>query len=175
MGSPTGSTVRSRPLCDVGGVSDTHRGAVVEHIQLVSQDLSGFFTSIPTEQFHQALQVLLHQYDLKVGLNNVSHWSVYEIKSDHRRRIFKGKWCSMTKVPRACFMLRTCHLSLTLSSPTAIFNGHLFRQERGVAMGSPAAPPLCNLVAMVEDFSWHQTMSTLRFHSPDFEVIWHQR
>ena len=28
----------------------------VEYIQLVSQDLSGFFTSIPTERFHQALK-----------------------------------------------------------------------------------------------------------------------
>ena len=43
-----------------------------EYIQLISQDLSGFFTSIPVERFPQALQVLLHQYDIKVGLSNVS-------------------------------------------------------------------------------------------------------
>ena len=64
-----------------------------EYIQLICQGLSGFFTSIPVERFHEALQVILHQYDIKVGLNNVSHWSVYEVKSDHRRRIFKGKMC----------------------------------------------------------------------------------
>ena len=54
-------------------------------------------------------------------------------------------------------------------------NGYLFRQERGVAMGSPAAPPLCNLVATVEDYFWHQTMSSLRFQMPDFGVLWHER
>ena len=59
----------------------------MEYIQLVSQDLSGFFTSIPTERFHQALQVLLHRYDQVVGLRNTSHWSVYGVKSDHRRRV----------------------------------------------------------------------------------------
>ena len=69
-----------------------------EYVQLVSQDLSGFFTSIPVERFHQALQVLLHQYDLKVGLQNVSHWSVSEIKSDYRRRLFKGK-CRISAGP----------------------------------------------------------------------------
>ena len=63
-----------------------------EYVQLVSQDLSGFFTSIPVERFYQALQVLLHQYGLEVGLRSVSHWSVFEIKFDYRRRICKGKW-----------------------------------------------------------------------------------
>ena len=38
------------------------REGPTEYIQLVSQDFSGFFTSIPTERFHQALQVLLHRY-----------------------------------------------------------------------------------------------------------------
>ena len=71
-----------------------------EYIQLVSQDLSGFFTSIPTERFHQALHVLLHRYDQAVALRNTSHWSVYEAKSDHRRRMFKGKWRRQTKVPQ---------------------------------------------------------------------------
>ena len=47
--------------------------------------------------------------------------------------------------------------------------------ERGVAMGSPAAPPLCNLVATVEDYFWHQTMPSLRFQMPDFGVLWHER
>ena len=42
-------------------------------------------------------------------------------------------------------------------------------------MGSPAAPPLCNLVATVEDFFWHQTMCSLRFRMPDVGVIWHER
>ena len=71
-----------------------------EYIQLVSQNLSGFCTSTPTERFHQALQVLLHRYDQVVGLRNSSQWSVYEVKSDHRRRMFKGKWRRQTKVPR---------------------------------------------------------------------------
>ena len=42
-------------------------------------------------------------------------------------------------------------------------------------MGSLAAPPLCNLVATVEDFFWHQTMCSLRFRMSDFGVIWHER
>ena len=71
-----------------------------KYIQLVSQNLSGFFTSIPTERFHQDLQVLLHRYDQVVSLRNSSQWSVYEVKSDHRRRMFKGKWRRQTKVPR---------------------------------------------------------------------------
>ena len=142
----------------------------MEYIQLVSQDLSGFFTTIPTERFHQALQVFLHGYDQVVGLRNTSHWSVYEVKSDHRRRMFKGKWRRQTKVPRT---FREEDLQCFLDF--VIDNGYLFRQERGVAMGSPAAPPLCNLVATVEDFFWHQTMNSLRFQMPDFGVIWHER
>ena len=102
-----------------------------EYIQLVSQDLSGFFTSIPTERFHQALQVLLHRYDQVVGLRNVSHWSIYEVKSDHRRRMFKGKWRRQTKVPR---LFREEDLQLLLdfviNSSHFEINGYLFRQER---------------------------------------------
>ena len=147
-----------------------------EYIQLVSQDLSGFFTSIPTERFHQALQVLLHRYDQVVGLRNASHWSVYEVKSDHRRRMFKGKWRRQTKVPRT-FREEDlqCLLDFVIDNSHFEINGYLFRQERGVAMGSPAAPPLRNLVATVEDYFWHQTMDTLRFQMPDFGVIWHER
>ena len=147
-----------------------------EYIQLVSQDLSGFFTSIPTERFHQALQVLLHRYDQVVGLRNTSHWSVYELKSDHRRRMFKGKWRRQTKVPRT-FREEDlqCLLDFVIDNSRFEINGYLFRQERGVVMGSPAAPPLCNLVATVEDFFWHQTMNSLRFQTPDFGVIWHER
>ena len=140
-----------------------------EYVQLVSQDLSGFFTSIPVERFHQALQVLLHQYDLKVGLQNVSHWSVFGIKSDYRRRIFKGKWCRMTKIPR---VFHSEDLQILLDF--VIANSHV-RQVRGVAMGSPAATPLCNLVATVEDFFWHQTMTSLQCRLPDFGVIWHEQ
>ena len=148
----------------------------MEYIQLVSQDLSGFFTSIPTERFHQALQVLLHRYDQVVGLRNTSHWSVYEAKSDHRRRMFKGKWRRQTKVPQT-FREEDlqCLLDFVIDNSHFEINGYLFRQERGVAMGSPAAPPLCNLVATVEDFFWHQTMNSLRFQMPDFGVIWHER
>ena len=147
-----------------------------EHIHLVSQDLSGFFTSIPTERFHQALQVLLHRYDQVVGLRRSSQWSVYELKSDHRRRMFKGKWRRQTKVPRT-FREQDLRYLLDFVIDNSHFeiNGYLFRQERGVAMGSPAAPPLCNLVATVEDFFWHQTMCSLRFRMPDVGVIWHER
>ena len=147
-----------------------------EYIQLLSQDLSSFFTSIPTERFHQALQALLHRYDQVVGPRNVSHWSVFEVKSDHRRRMFKGKWRRQTKVPRI-FREEDLQMLLDFVINNSHFeiNGHLFRQERGVAMGSPAAPPLCNLVATVEDFFWHQTMTSLRFRLPDFGVLWHER
>ena len=147
-----------------------------EYIHLVSQDLSGFFTSIPTERFHQALQVLLHRYDQVVGLRRSSQWSVYELKSDHRRRMFKGKWRRQTKVPRT-FREQDLHYLLDFVIDNSHFeiNGYLFRQERGVAVGSPAAPPLCNLVATVEDFFWHQTVCSLRFRMPDVGVIWHER
>ena len=90
-----------------------------EYIQLVSQDLSGLFTSLPAERFHQALQVLLHRYDQVFGLRNVSHWSVYEVKSDHRRRMFKGKWRRQTKVPRI-FAKKICRYSSTLSSTATL-------------------------------------------------------
>ena len=135
-----------------------------EYIQLVSQDLSGFFTSIPTERFHKALQVLLHRYDQVVGLRDTSHWSVYEVKSDHRRRRFL-----------AHFVRRTFSVSLTSSLTTVTSRSTATCSSRNVAMGSRAAPPLCNLVATVEGFFWHQTMDSLRFQMPDFGVIWHER
>ena len=147
-----------------------------EYIHLVSQDLSGFFTSIPTERFHQALQVLIHRYDQVVGLRSSSQWSVYEVKSDHRRRMFKGKWRRQTKIPRIFREQDLRHLlDFVIDNSHFEINGYLFRQERGVAMGSPAAPPLCNLVATVDDFFWHQTMISLRFRMPDIGVIWHER
>ena len=129
----------------------------------MSQDLSGFFTSIPTERFHQAVQVLLHRHGQVVGL---------QVKSDHRRRMFKGKWRRQTKIPRI-FHAEDLQMLLDFVIDNSHFeiNGHLFRQERGVAMGSPAAPPLCNLVATVEDYFWHQTMTSLRFRLPDFGVL----
>ena len=113
---------------------------------------------------------------IRFFLRNASHWSVYELKSDHRRRMFKGRWRRQTKVPRT-FREEDlqCLLDFVIDNSHFEINGYLFRQERGVAMGSPAAPPLCNLVATVEDNFWHQTMDTLRFQLPDFGVIWHER
>ena len=98
------------------------------------------------------------------------------MKSDHRRRMFKGKWRRQTKVPRT-FREEDlqCLLDFVIDNSHCEINGYLFRQERGVATGSPAAPPLCNLVATVEDFFWHQTMNSLKFQMPDFAVIWHER
>ena len=100
------------------------------YIQLVSQDLSGFFTSIPTERFHKALH---HRYDQVVGLRNVSHWSVYEVKSDHRRRMFNDKWRRQTKIPRI-FRGEDLQMLLDFASNNSHFeiNGYIFRQERGV-------------------------------------------
>ena len=124
----------------------------------------------------QALQVLLHRYDQVVGLRRSSQWSVFEVKSDHRRRMFKGKWRRQTKIPRTFHEQDLRHLlDFVIDNSHFEINGYLFRQERGVAMGSPAAPPLCNLVATVEDFFWHQTMCSLRFRMPDIGVIWHER
>ena len=59
----------------------------------------------------------------------------------------------MTKIPRI-FHAEDLKILLDFVIANSHFesNGHLFRQERGVAMGSPAAPPLCDLVATVEDF-----------------------
>ena len=111
-----------------------------------------------------------------VGLRRSSQWSVYEVKSDHRRRMFKGKWRRQTKVPLT-FREQDLRYLLDFVIDNSHFeiNGYLFRQERGVAMGSPAAPPLCNLVATVEDFFWHQTMCSLRFRMSNIGVIWHER
>ena len=90
--------------------------------------------------------------------------------------MFKGKWRRQTKVPRTFREqdLR-CLLDFVIDNSHFEINGYLFRQERGVAMGSPVAPPLCNLAATVEDFFWHQTMCSLRFRMSDFGVIWHER
>ena len=90
--------------------------------------------------------------------------------------MFKGKWRRQTKVPRT-FREQDLRYLLDFVIDNSHFeiNGYLFRQERGVAMGSPAAPPLCNLVATVEDFFWHLAMCSLRFRMPDVGVIWHER
>ena len=77
---------------------------------------------------------------------------------------FKGKWRRQTRIPRIFREQDLRHLlDFVIDNSHFEINGYLFRQERGVAMGSPAAPPLCNLVATVEDFFWHQTMISLRF------------
>ena len=57
-----------------------------KYIHLVSQDLSGCFTSIPTERFHQALQVLLHRYDQVVGLRRSSQWCEVGSSTSHVQR-----------------------------------------------------------------------------------------
>ena len=90
------------------------------------------------------------------------------MKSDHRRRMFTGKWRRQTKVPRT-FREEDlqCLLDFVIDNSHFEINGYLFKQERGVAMGS--------LVATVEDYFWHQTMDTLRFQMPDFGVIKHER
>ena len=120
--------------------------------------------------------MLLHRYDQVVGLRRSSQWSVFEVKSDHRRRTPKGKWRRQTKIPSTFHEQDLRHLlDFVIDNSHFEINGRLFRQERGVAMGSPAAPPLCNLVATVEDFFWHQTMCSLRFRMPDIGVIWHER
>ena len=143
---------------------------------LVSQDLSGFFTSIPTHRSKQASDVLLLRYVHQHGFYQSQRWSVFQIKSDTRRRIFKGKWCKQTKVPRSVHA-EDIHILLEFVLDNSHFkvNGFLFRQLRGVAMGSPAAPPLCNLVATVEDYFWHHTMRALRVNIHRFGIVWHQR
>ena len=82
----------------------------------------------------------------------------------------------MTKIPQV-FHAEDLQLLLDFAIASSHFEiiGYLFRQVRGVAMGSPAAPPLCNLVATVEDFFWRQTMISLQRRLPDFGVIWHER
>ena len=66
--------------------------------------------------------------------------------------MFKRKWRRQTKVPRT-FREEDlqCLLDFVIDNSHFEINGYLFREERGVAIGSPAAP-LCNLVATVEDF-----------------------
>ena len=129
----------------------------------------------PVSSLHQALQVLLHRYDQVVGLRNTSHCSVYEVKSDHRRRMFEGKWRRQTKVPRT-FVKNTFSVSSTSSLTTVTSRSMATCSGRNEALPwDHQLLPLCAISLLRLSFFWHQTMDMLRFQMPDFGVIWHER
>ena len=74
---------------------------------------------VSSRQFPQNVFTKLSRFYFIAMISNASHWSVYEVKSDHRRRMFKGNGAVKQKSP-GLFAKKTYSVSSTLSSTTAI-------------------------------------------------------
>ena len=140
-----------------------------EYIHLVSQDLSGFFTSILTERFHQALQVLLHRYDQVVGLRRSSQWSVYDVACSNKNGAVKLRFLEP-------FVNKTFDASLTLSLITVTLRLMAICSGRNVVLlWDHLRHPHSAIWLPRSRTSSGTKLCSLRFRMPDFGVIWHER
>ena len=125
-----------------------------EALEMVQQDLIGFFNSVPHARILQALELLIwrleelfrhnvkdivFQVDMKAGTTGL--------------RIFRGQQRFRQSVTR---LLRLCHVQeltkFLLRSAYFKVGQDTFRQIQGASMGSPLAPVLCSLVAAEQEF-----------------------
>ena len=125
-----------------------------EALEMVQQDLIGFFNSVPHDRISQALDLLIWR------LEELFHRSVNDIvfqvdmaASTKGLRIFRGQQRFRRSVTKK---LRLCHVQeltqFLLQSAYFKVGRDTFRQVQGASMGSPLAPVLCSLVAAEQEF-----------------------
>ena len=148
-----------------------------EDCDLVNQDLTGFFTSIPASRFEGALSILFHLYQELYGLQESTSFSVYTSKQPDRPRVFRGQWRTRANRHYKTFLAADISPLVLLLVANSFFtiNNLVLRQQEGSPMGSPISPPLCSLVAMLEEYfafrAWDISMASIR----QLGVVWVDR
>jgi hypothetical protein len=132
---------------------------------LLSQDLVGFFTSIPTDRIIHSVQLMLMQYIELTGQPQQTFSVPVNHQQDKWARIFRGRRRTCSKT------LRPVHLQdivplVTFSLDNSYFTclQLVLSQTRGSCIGSPCSPALCSIVALVQESCWLKA-SSLCWHS----------
>ena len=133
-------------------------------IDIYSQDLSGFFTSISTERFLTSLNLMTEWYRRKNATHETTFTATHH-EPDPTMRVHRGRagfakshrhTIHLTHLPNICkavLMLNYCLVGNTL-----------LRQIRGAPMGSPTSPAPCDMVVAVSEQSWTHTYRNLTYN-----------
>ena len=125
-----------------------------EALEMVQQDLIGFFNSVPHARILQALELLIWRLEELFRHNVKDIVFQVDMKAGTKGlRIFRGQQRFRQSVTR---LLRLCHVQeltkFLLRSAYFKVGKDTFRQIQGASMGSPLAPVLCSLVAAEQEF-----------------------
>ena len=144
--------------------SSLHSTPSEHHLLQSNQDLVGFFTSIPADRIHNAVNWMLQRYkELHQDTDNMI-FTVFPKEKDVQLRIFR---CTKRALQGRAFYIRLgdilplCMLSLQTSLFTQM--QQVFQQVRGSAIGNQISPVLADIaVSYVEQQWWIQNEHLIR-------------
>ena len=135
-----------------------------KEVTLHSQDLAGFFVSIPLPRFLQAVKLLLckaydlQERDLREGLHGV-YVAVDMTNTTAPMRLFRGRYCSPApKVYSSRMDLFMMAVELSFEFSLFTVGQQVVQQSRGAPMGSPFSPCVCHAVISLFEHQYFSRM-----------------
>ena len=133
-----------------------------QDIMCRNQDLSGFFTSVSAQQFHDGWEFLLGRYTHLFGCQHDASFTIDVVQREQSLRIFRGTRRKRAK-QHVCIYIQDVADIISHALRMQIFGiAHkAFRQLKGSPMGSPISPALCSMVISGLEDIWKRTFSSL--------------
>jgi hypothetical protein len=124
-------------------------------LNLINQDLAGFFTSIDQARSIGAWHMLLDFLQPHMNVEDNEIFSVYPGKSNNPGNLIKGRTFRRLNVTRKIGIKDVPSLIKTaLDMQTFALGNRCIRQSRGSPMGSPLSPALCLMVVSISEQIW---------------------
>ena len=128
------------------------------HLQQHSQDLVGFYTSLPIEQITESVHHLVTQYAAKqnAAWSKIS-FTVQLAATEPKLRVFQGQFKRHNIKTGVIWLKDLCQLC-ELSLHTSLFSHmkKVFKQQRGSAIGNQISPSLASIAVSYLEHQWHQ-------------------
>ncbi|CAE7784667.1 unnamed protein product [Symbiodinium sp. CCMP2592] len=130
---------------------------VTVELQLLQQDLSGFFTSVPHDRIYHSISSLTDMFARHQQIPLDSDIQITMLDRNSLGRLFRGRYrkagshykplCLRDLPSLVMFLLR--HSFFTVGTEILV-------QHRGASMGSPMAPSICGATAALWEATFHQ-------------------
>jgi len=118
-----------------------------------TQDLSGFFVSVPHDRILEAVRWLLEQYDELSQLYDKKPLNS-QVFTVPKSKTVRGEGAQLVKITVGDIMPVVNHL---LKETPFRLGNMVFRQKLGSCIGSPLSPTLCQMVVMAVEIRWTQS------------------
>ena len=142
-----------------------HTTSTSIHLNMINDDLVGFFNSVPHEKLQHSLHILIHQWRQKHNQDTITvdtTRALGSFHSIHTGSFRPGKRTPNHKVLHIQHIPDIVHLSFQFSVFQAL--GQTWQQIQGTGIGNQISPILANIPITLHEVNWQQAFQQQLHH-----------